>query len=123
MQVDSDPRRFDRFLQLARRAMEIPDVPVLFAPFRQPLTYSRPRTHIEATRHALHAAGLGPGEVAALVMRGTELITAFLAIAGESACAPLNPSLTEEEYRFYLSRLGPRLLLVQDDLAPPAISA
>jgi acyl-CoA synthetase (AMP-forming)/AMP-acid ligase II len=123
VQVDSDLRQFDRFLQLARRATEIPDAPALLAPGRAPLTYSGLWTHIESTRGVLRDAGLRPSEGAALVMRGAELITAFLAIAGESACAPLNTSLTEEEYRFYLSRLGVRMLLVQQDLAAPAVSA
>jgi len=56
-------------------------------------------------------------------MQGAELITAFLAIAGESACAPLNTSLTDDGYRFYLSRLGVRILLVQEDFASPAVAA
>src|SRR5260221_8319495 len=56
-------------------------------------------------------------------MHGAELLTAFLAIIGESACAPLNTSLTEEEYHYYLSRLGVRILLVQEELAAGAVAA
>src|SRR5579863_9307447 len=123
MREKTDPYRLDRFLQLERRAAETPDAAALLSPGHRPLTYSGLRDHIGSARRALHDAGLRPGEAAALVMHGAELITAFLAIAGESACAPLNPSLTEEEYRFYLSRLGVRILLVQEDLAAPAVAA
>src|SRR5579859_5729914 len=123
MREKTDPYRLDRFLQLERRAAETPDAAALLSPGRRPLTYSGLRSHIGLARRALHDAGLRPGEAAALVMHGAELITAFLAIAGESACAPLNTSLTEEEYRFYLSRLGVRILLVQEDLAAPAMAA
>jgi acyl-CoA synthetase (AMP-forming)/AMP-acid ligase II/thioesterase domain-containing protein len=123
MPVDSGLRLFDHFLQLKRWATEIPDAPALFAPGREPLTYSGLLEHIEKTRVALSEAGLRPGEPVAVVMNGAELIAAFLAIAGVSACAPLNTSLTEDEYRFYLSRLRARILLVQDDLSAPAVAA
>jgi acyl-CoA synthetase (AMP-forming)/AMP-acid ligase II/thioesterase domain-containing protein len=121
--VDSHLHRFDSFLELARWATEAPEAPALLAPGRASLTYSGLLKHIETTRGVLRNAGLRPGEAAALVMHGAELITAFLAIAGESACAPLNTSLTEEEYRNYLSHLGVRMLLVQQDLAAPAVAA
>jgi oxalate---CoA ligase len=123
VQAGSDLQRFDSFLQLVRRATETPDAPALLAPGRAPLTYSGLWTHIETTRGLLRDAGLQPGESAALVMHGAELITAFLAIAGESACTPLHTTLTDEEYRSCLVRLGARIMLVQKDVAPPALSA
>jgi acyl-CoA synthetase (AMP-forming)/AMP-acid ligase II len=106
-----------------RWATETPDAPALLAPGRHSLTYSGLCTLIETVPSALRDAGLRPGEAAAMVMRGAELITAFLAIAGESACAPLDTSLTEDEYCFYLSRLGVRIPLVDEDLAAPAVAA
>jgi acyl-CoA synthetase (AMP-forming)/AMP-acid ligase II/thioesterase domain-containing protein len=123
MQVVSDPLRFDHFLQLVRWATETPDAPALLAPGRAPLTYAELWSHIQTTRRIMHDAGLCPGEAAALVMRGAELITAFLAISGGSACAPLNTSLTEDEHCFYLSSLGVRILLADEDLAAPAMAA
>jgi acyl-CoA synthetase (AMP-forming)/AMP-acid ligase II/thioesterase domain-containing protein len=123
MPVDSRLRRFDHFLQLKRRATETPDALALLAPGREPLTYSGLLEHIENTRGALREAGLHPGEPVAVVMNGAEMIAVFLAIAGASACAPLNTSLTEDEYRFYLSRLRARILLVQDNLGAPAVAA
>jgi acyl-CoA synthetase (AMP-forming)/AMP-acid ligase II len=65
---------------------------------------------------ALRAAGVQPGEIVALVTRqGPEALTAYLAVAGEFACAPLNPTLTDVEFRYELSRLGARTLLILDD--------
>ncbi len=114
----------DGILQLERRATETRDVSAILAPGRAPLTYSGLWSHLGNTRRWLRGAGVQPGEAVAMVMgQGPELITAFLAVADESACAPLNPSLTEEEYRGYLSRLGARHVLVQDGVALPAANA
>jgi len=51
------------------------------------------------------------------------LITAFWPSASTGACAPLDPSLTENDYKFYLNRLGARTLVVRDGACLPAISA
>ena len=69
-------------------------------------------------------AGTEPGEVIALALpNGPELITAFLGIATMGACAPLDPALTEDEYRFYLSRLRARTLILLDGAPGNASSA
>ena len=69
-------------------------------------------------------AGFGPGEVAALVLpNGPDLITAFLAVAGIGAGAPLDPSSTESEFRYYLVRLGARMVIVPDGVSSPAVAA
>jgi acyl-CoA synthetase (AMP-forming)/AMP-acid ligase II len=52
---------------------------------------------------------------------GPEMATAFLAVASAAVAAPLNPSYREEEFEFYLSDLGARLLLVQAEIDSPAI--
>jgi acyl-CoA synthetase (AMP-forming)/AMP-acid ligase II/thioesterase domain-containing protein len=112
----------DRFLNLRHWALETPGAIALRAPGRQPLSYSGLWNHLESTRNTLRAAGVQPGDIVALVTRqGPEALTAYLAIAGEFACAPLNPALTDVEFRFELSRLGARTLLVQDDLAPQSV--
>ena len=111
---------FDDFLPLERHAAAI----ALVAPGRQPLTYGELGDRLRDIRCALHHAGVRPGEVAALALpSGPELITAFLAFAGMGACAALNPSLTEDEYRLYLTRLGTRTLLLQDGITSPAATA
>ena len=112
--------RFDDFLPLERRAAAV----ALAAPGRDPLTYRELGEWLPDTRRALSQAGVRPGEVTAVALpNGPELITAFLAISGMGACAPLDPSLTEDEYRFYLARLGARTLIVQDGTAAAAASA
>ena len=115
--------QLDRFLELELRAAQAPNAIALLAVDHEPLTYSTLWDQVQTARRVLRQAGLQPQEPVALVMRGAELITAFLAIAGVSAVAPLNTSFSEDEYRFYLSRLGARFLLIQDDLAEPATAA
>jgi acyl-CoA synthetase (AMP-forming)/AMP-acid ligase II/thioesterase domain-containing protein len=110
-----------RFLQLERRAKELPQAAALLSPGRKPLTYSRLWTLVESAAQELRGSGLRPGEAVTLVTaQGPEFITAFLALSCEFACAPLNPALTAAEYRFYLSRLGARALLIEDGVALPA---
>jgi acyl-CoA synthetase (AMP-forming)/AMP-acid ligase II len=111
-------------LALDRRASATPDANALLAPGRDALTYGQLWTHVQASREALANFGIGPDEVTALVLPGgPELITTFLAIAGTGACAPLDPSLTESECHFYLSRLGARTLIVQEDMPGAAAQA
>jgi acyl-CoA synthetase (AMP-forming)/AMP-acid ligase II len=119
-----DSLGLDRGLLLERWAAETPDAPALLVPGRTPLTFAGLWRFLLTARPALREHGLRPGAVAALVApQVPDLITAFLAIAGEGACAPLDPSLTEDEYRFHLSGLGAEALLVQHNSETPAITA
>ena len=112
------------FLSLHRRAAQMPERVALVAPGRGPLSYRELGDSLRTARRALTGAGLRPGEIAALVLpNGPELITAFLAISGIGAGAPLNPALTEDEYQFYLSRLGARSLILGDGATSPAATA
>jgi acyl-CoA synthetase (AMP-forming)/AMP-acid ligase II len=114
----------DDFLALERHAIQSPAGVALAVPGRVPLTYQKLRDTLQAARRTLADAGLRTGEIGALVLpNGPELITAFLAISCIGAGAPLNPALTEDEYRFYLSRLGARILIVPDGLVSPAATA
>lgn len=114
----------DDFLQLERRAAEAPHTAALLGPGREPLTYLALWNHVGTARGALLEAGVSSGEAVALVMRqGPEWVTAFLAIASRSGCAPLDPALTESEYGSALSRLGARTLIVEADFAAPAAAA
>ncbi len=58
-----------------------------------------------------------------MLPNGPELISAFLAISGMGACAPLNPTLPQDEYRSYLRRLGARTVVVQDGVTSAAAKA
>ena len=103
LQGPSSKSRPDDVLALRQRASETPDAIALLAPGRDPLTYLKLWNHIQSFTQG--AGELRPGEVTALGMPGgPELITAFLAVASTGASAPLDPTLTEAEYHFYLSR-------------------
>jgi acyl-CoA synthetase (AMP-forming)/AMP-acid ligase II/thioesterase domain-containing protein len=121
LQGPSCKPRPDDALGLRHRASDTPDAIALLAPGRNPLTYRQLWNHLQSLQHAL---ALSSGEVTALVLPpGPELITAFLAVTTTGACAPLDPSLTERECHFYLSRLGARTLIVPHDLPGPAARA
>src|SRR5450755_900211 len=103
--TDTEQLGPDRFLHLKHWAAETPAATALCAPGYRPLRYSQLWNHLENTRRVLRQAGVQAGEIVALVTRpGPEAFTAYLAIAGEFACAPLNPALTDVEFRSYLSR-------------------
>lgn len=124
MSESFSPCGFDGFPPLERRAAEMPAAVALAAPGREPLAYGELDQRLRAMRHELIGAGLGPGEIAALALpNGLELITAFLAISGIGAGAPLNPAFTESEFRYYLSRLGVRILILPDGVTSPAVAA
>src|ERR1035438_2451311 len=124
LQVSTCNTRLDDVLALDRRASLTPGATALLAPCRYPLTYRQLWGHVQTSRNALARLGIGPGEVTALVFpTGPELITAFLAAASNGACAPLDPSLTESEFHFCLSRLRARTLIVPNDTQGPAARA
>jgi acyl-CoA synthetase (AMP-forming)/AMP-acid ligase II len=68
-------------------------------------------------RLAGQLAGLGAGagqRVAMVLPNGPEVVELLLAVAAVGAtAAPLNPSYTSAEYRFYLDDLDPGLVLIQ----------
>lgn len=124
----SDPRSRDPgsldYLGLDGRHSEAPEATALLAPSREPLMYGQLWDAVQTTREALHQFGAGFEDVTALALpTGPELITAFLAIAGTGACAPLDPALTETEAQFCLRRLGARTVLVDDASRAAAAAA
>jgi acyl-CoA synthetase (AMP-forming)/AMP-acid ligase II len=116
--------QFHDFLGLKKLASQTPSAVALAAPGRKPLTYRALWDQVRAARHLFERVGVRKGEVAALAMpNGPELITAFLGISGIGAGAPLNPALTENEFRSYLGRLGARILIIPDSTDSPAAAA
>src|SRR5262245_32581590 len=94
-------------------AEKTPAAVALVAPDRQPLTYRRLLSQVEATIRALSAAGLGRNDRAAIVLpNGPEMAVTFLAVASCATCAPLNPAYKEEEFEFYISDLNARALII-----------
>src|SRR5579871_2267167 len=114
----------DDILQLVRWAACKPDEPALLAPGRKALTYGALLPLLRHARSALRDAGIRPQEaVAVLVRPGLDSMLTCMAVSGESAFAPLDPSLTVDEYRRYLTRLGVSTLLVPDGGESPAFAS
>jgi len=92
------------------------------APSSKPMTFKRLRQQIEETAKALSAFGAGSNDRVAIVLpNGPEMAAAFLSVASHAASAPLNPSYKAEEFEFYLSDLGAKLLIVDAGSTSPSI--
>jgi len=95
----------------------------LLAPDRPPLTYAGLRDQVEQTITAINLHGIGHNDRVAIVLpNGPELASAFIGIAAGASAAPLNPAYREDDFRFYLSDLGVKALVVKHDSDSPAIA-
>lgn len=112
------------FLDLEQRAAEMPAAIALCSPEQGAVTYLDLERRLRAMQREVADAGLGPGEVAAIVLpNGPDLIVALLAVAASGAAAPLNPLYTESEFRYFLNRLGARMVIVAEGGASAAVAA
>ena len=92
------------------------------APERQSLSYADLRRHVSATVGRVNELGAGRGDAVAIVLpNGPEMASAFVAIGAGATTAPLNPAYTRDEFKFYLSDLDARLLVVEAGSASPAL--
>src|SRR6267378_1346940 len=108
-----------------RQVLETParDAIAIEALGRAPLTYGRLCVHIDSMVKALNSMGLGRGDRVAIVLpNGPEMAVAFLAVASGATGAPLNPAYRADEFRFYLSDLKARALIIQSEIDSPAIA-
>jgi acyl-CoA synthetase (AMP-forming)/AMP-acid ligase II len=86
------------------------------------LTYGGLREHVERTVASLNRLGIGRNDRVAIVLpNGTEMASAFVAIAAGATSAPLNPAYRADEFEFYLSDLGAKALVVERGSASPAL--
>src|SRR6185369_2101030 len=77
------------------------------------VTYDQLRMQVESLAEKLRSLGLGRGDRIALAMpNGIELIASFLAAAAVGTAAPLNPSYTYDEFKFYLEDTAACALIV-----------
>ncbi len=107
---------------LQRQVERCPDALAVSAPGRTGLTYGRLRERVEDVRADLNRLGVGRGDRVAMVLpNGPEMAVAFLAVASGATAAPLNPTYRAEEFGFYLSDLGVKLLIVPRGGESPAI--
>ncbi len=108
---------------IASRAETAPGSVAIGAPQRTPLTYLGLKQQVESTVKTFNACGVGREDRVAIVLpNGPELAVAFVSLAAGAACAPLNPSYGSEEFKFYLSDLRAKALLVLKDSDSPAVA-
>jgi oxalate---CoA ligase len=98
------------------------DAAALSAPGGTPLTYKALRLLVADTTKALNDRGVGAGDRVAIVLdNGPEMAAAFLTIGSAATAAPLNPGYRADEFEFYMTDLGAKLLVVGHDKQTPAI--
>ena len=89
---------------------------------RPELTYAGLRSQVQATVGALNERGIGRNDRVAIILpNGPEMAAAFLSVAAGAATAPLNPAYRQQEYRFYLSDLAAKTLIVEEGSDSPAV--
>ncbi len=91
----------------------------------EPLSFAGLAAAARAVAAKLDAAGIRRGDrVAVAEPDGPQfLLCLFGALAAGATAAPLNPTYTEDEFRFYLEDLAPRLLLLPQGSLPAARAA
>src|SRR5712691_1099937 len=105
---------------LEHQAKHIPDAPAILAPGRASLTYGRLYQHIDQTRRALRAMGIGRHDRVAVVLpNGPEMAVAALAVEASAVCVPINPAYETDELDRYLADLRPRALIMQPGIDSP----
>ena len=88
------------------------------------LTYSDLRLMVSNIGEQLASLGIGSGDAVGIVTpNGPEAATVFLSIASFATAAPLNPSYTKDEFKFYLEDLSAKILIVTEDGNRNAIAA
>jgi acyl-CoA synthetase (AMP-forming)/AMP-acid ligase II len=86
------------------------------------LTYHALRALAQGTVAALNARSIGRNDRVAIVLdNGPEMAAAFVSIASGATAAPLNPAYRAEEFEFYLSDLGAKVLVIERDKVSPAV--
>ncbi len=92
------------------------------APGRPKLTHGGLRALAERTIATLNELGAGRNDRVAIVLpNGPEMATCYLACAGGTTSAPLNPAYRADEFEFYLSDLNAKLLIVEQGSTSPAV--
>src|SRR5882724_6332491 len=88
------------------------------------VTYDQLRQQVEALAAQLNQFGLGRGDRIAMALpNGLEVIASFLAASTVGTAAPLNPSYTRDEFKFYLEDTGARALILPKDNSDEARAA
>src|SRR5256885_16125576 len=77
------------------------------------ITYQELTDQVDNLAAHLTNVGLGKGDRIAMALpNGLEVIASFLAASTVGTAAPLNPSYTRDEFKFYLEDTGARALIL-----------
>ncbi len=89
------------------------------------LTYTQVAARVEALAQRLAGLGVRRGDRVALALpNGPDVVLLLLAVTAlGAAAAPLNPAYTTTEYRFFLTDIAPRLMLIPASGAAAATAA
>ena len=97
----------------AAQAELTPAAAAIKAPGRLPLTYSRLLAQLETMRKSLNAFGFGRNDrIVTVLDNGPEMAVAFMGLTSCVTAVPLNPAYRADEFRFYVSRLNAKALVV-----------
>src|SRR5437764_6392443 len=88
------------------------------------ITYRELAGQVDDLAAHLTNIGLGKGDRIAMALpNGLEVIASFLAASTVGTAAPLNPSYTRDEFKFYLEDTGARALILPQDNSDEARAA
>ncbi len=109
---------------LSQSEQRCPERQAILTPGKKPLTYRECKTQVLEIAGLLAGFGIRKGDRISLVMpNGPEMVTAFLAVTAIAACAPLNPAYSVEEFRFYLTDLQAKAVIVTEGLSTQVVQA
>ena len=101
-----------------------PDKIAILASDMISMTYGQLWEQVLKGAAALRNLGIKRHERVALVMpNGPEMITAFLAVTTVATCAPLNPLYSVDEFKFYLSDVDAKAVIISESLDTKAFEA
>jgi acyl-CoA synthetase (AMP-forming)/AMP-acid ligase II len=88
------------------------------------LSYDDLRLVVSNVGEQLASLGIRSGDAVGIVTpNGPEAATVFIAVASFATAAPLNPSYTKDEFKFYLKDLSAKILIVREEGNINAIAA
>ena len=103
---------------LETRARQTPDAIAISSPERQSLTYKGLLSHVQTLAGQLNGLGFKRNDRIALVLpNGPEMTVAFVATITCATAAPLNPAFRANEFKFYLTDLKAKAVVMLADEA------
>jgi acyl-CoA synthetase (AMP-forming)/AMP-acid ligase II len=106
------------------QAATSPEAPAILGIARPALTHQDLVEELKTTMAGLRRIGIRRGDRVAIVLpNGPEMAVGFLSVSSMATSAPLNPAYSFDEFRFYLSDVEAKALLITPDVAPAAIKA